>query len=147
MMGRPNLRLSFRQVRPMNASFTQAAAAVQENFRFGVSGMTCASCVRRVERGLLTVPGVSAASINLATETAEVTATGAVPLQALADAVRQAGYEVASRDVELTIEGMTCASCVARIERALRKLPGVIEATVNLATERAAVRGSNASGG
>lgn len=124
----------------MNASFTQAAAAVQENFRFGVSGMTCASCVRRVERGLLTVPGVSAASINLATETAEVTATGAVPLQALADAVRQAGYEVASRDVELTIEGMTCASCVARIERALRKLPGVIEATVNLATERAAVR-------
>jgi Cu+-exporting ATPase len=124
----------------MNASLTQAAAAIQDNFRFGVSGMTCASCVGRVERGLLAVPGVSGASINLATEMAEVTATAPVPLQALADAVRKAGYEVASRHVELVIEGMTCASCVARIERALRKVPGVIEATVNLATERAAVR-------
>lgn len=124
----------------MNASLTQAAAAIQDNFRFGVSGMTCASCVGRVERGLLAVPGVSAATINLATETAEVSATGTVPLQAIADAVRKAGYEVASRDVELAIEGMTCASCVARIERVLRKVPGVIEATVNLATERAAVR-------
>lgn len=128
-----------RKAPSVNPSLTQTAAAVQDTFRFGVLGMTCASCVGRVERELLALPGVHAATVNLITETAEISASE-VPWQALTEAVRKAGYGIASREVELTVKGMTCASCVARIERALRKVPGVIEATVNLATERAMVR-------
>ncbi|WP_251269058.1 cation transporter, partial [Enterobacter hormaechei] len=89
----------------------------------------------RVERSLRAVAGVSDASINLATEVAEVTAPAAA-LPALIAAVKQAGYEVASQERDLIIEGMTCASCVARVERALRAVPGVMEVSVNLATER-----------
>lgn len=124
----------------MNAPLSQAATALQNQFRFGVSGMTCASCVGRVERGLQAIPGVSDATINLATETAKVTSDARVTLQMLAANVQKAGYQVAQRQVDLAIEGMTCASCVSRIERALLKLPGVMAATVNLATERALVR-------
>jgi Cu+-exporting ATPase len=124
----------------MNTSLSAAAAALQDNFRFGVGGMTCASCVGRIERGLMAVAGVASATVNLATETAEVQTNGAVPLHELAAAVERAGYAVQTRTVELAISGMTCASCVRRIERALAKVPGVIEATVNLATERTTLR-------
>jgi Cu+-exporting ATPase len=124
----------------MKASLSSAAAALQDNFRFGIGGMTCASCVGRVERGLMAVAGVAGATVNLTTETAEVRTNGAVPLGDLAAAVERAGYAIQARPVELAIAGMTCASCVGRIERALAKVAGVLEATVNLATERATVR-------
>ncbi|MFO1201080.1 MAG: heavy metal translocating P-type ATPase [Tabrizicola sp.] len=101
--------------------------------------MTCASCAGRVERALKAVPGVGAATVNLATETAEI--TGIAPTEALIGAVEKAGYQVPSRAQELTIEGMTCASCVARVERALKAVPGVSLANVNLATESARVEG------
>ncbi len=103
-----------------------------------VEGMTCASCAGRVERALAKVPGVAAAHVNLATEQAEVTGTAAAP--ALAEAVAAAGYAVPVRQIELGIEGMTCATCAGRVERALRRVPGVLDAGVNLATERAALR-------
>ena len=106
-----------------------------------VEGMTCASCVGRVERALQTVPGVETASVNLATERAEVTGP-ALDRTLLVKAIEDAGYEVASRPVDLVIEGMTCASCVARVERALSAVPGVTRAVVNLATERATVTGA-----
>ncbi|GAG36133.1 unnamed protein product, partial [marine sediment metagenome] len=108
--------------------------------RFGIVGMTCASCVTRVERSLKAVPGVAHASVNLATEAAEVVLEGTVPAPTLVAAVEKAGYAVATSTVELAIEGMTCASCVARVERALKKVPGVLQASVNLATERARVQ-------
>src|SRR5690606_9384261 len=92
----------------------------------------------RVERALNKVPGVSAASVNLASERAHVEA-GADQLGALLDAVQQAGYEVPLGSLELAIGGMTCASCVGRVERALGKVPGVHGASVNLASERARV--------
>lgn len=101
-----------------------------------VSGMTCASCAGRVERALKKVPGVAAASVNLASEQARVQAP-ADSLPALVAAVEQAGYQVPARSLELSIEGMTCASCVGRVERALKKVPGVREVSVNLASERA----------
>jgi Au+-exporting ATPase len=105
--------------------------------------MTCASCVKRVEKALAKVPGVRDVAVNLATERAMVHLEGgrAVDLSALTAAVTQAGYAVPERTTELAVEGMTCASCVGRVERALRKVPGVSEASVNLATERATVRG------
>jgi P-type Cu+ transporter len=107
---------------------------------FNVRGMTCASCVSHVEKALVATPGVTSASVNLATERAEVTlAPGADPA-ALAKAVADAGYEPVVEAIELGVSGMTCASCVAHVEKALKDVPGVLEASVNLATERASVR-------
>ncbi len=103
-----------------------------------VSGMTCASCAGRVERALLKVPGVEAASVNLANEQVRVEAASG-DLAELIQAVEKAGYGVPAQSLELAIEGMTCASCVGRVERALLKVPGVRSASVNLASERAHV--------
>lgn len=107
-----------------------------------VEGMSCASCVGRAERALTAVPGVVSVSVNLATERAEV--ISAVPLNRalLVEAVQNAGYEVPQHNQDIAIEGMTCASCVGRVERALAAVPGVTAATVNLATERATVSGT-----
>jgi Cu+-exporting ATPase len=115
--------------------------AAGERLSIGVRGMTCAACAGRVERALARVPGVSEASVNLALERAQVTLAGepAQPL-ALVGALREAGYEAADARLELGVRGMTCAACVARVERALRRVPGVLEASVNLATEKASVR-------
>jgi P-type Cu+ transporter len=108
--------------------------------RLQVQGMTCASCVGRVEKALLAVPGVDSADIHLGTEQALVSAASTVSAQTLADAVHRAGYEVVTVERELQIGDMTCSSCVSRVEKALSRLPGVISASVNLATERATVR-------
>jgi len=105
-------------------------------FNLPIAGMTCASCAGRVERALSKVIGASAVSVNLATEQARVQAPSD-SLPALMDAVQQAGYSVPQHSLELSIDGMTCASCVGRVERALAKVPGVKSVSVNLANERA----------
>lgn len=105
-------------------------------FDLPIAGMTCASCAGRVERALSKVIGASAVSVNLATEQARVQAPSD-SLPALMDAVQQAGYSVPQQNLELSIDGMTCASCVGRVERALAKVPGVKRVSVNLANERA----------
>ncbi|MFN0163572.1 MAG: heavy metal translocating P-type ATPase, partial [Burkholderiales bacterium] len=105
-----------------------------------IEGMTCASCVRRVETSLARVAGVVDVSVNLATEAATVTAADAVGARELEDAVARAGYTVPQDSVVLDIQGMTCASCVGRVEKALKRVPGVAGAEVNLATERATVQ-------
>ncbi|WP_130907149.1 heavy metal translocating P-type ATPase [Pseudomonas sp. Sample_16] len=105
-------------------------------FDLPIAGMTCASCAGRVERALSKVIGASAVSVNLATEQARVQAP-ADSLPALMDAVAKAGYSVPQQTLELNIDGMTCASCVGRVERALTKVPGVKSVSVNLANERA----------
>ncbi|MGK4306698.1 heavy metal translocating P-type ATPase [Pseudomonas mosselii] len=105
-------------------------------FDLPIGGMTCASCAGRVERALRKVTGTEHVSVNLATEQARVQAP-ADSLPALVDAVRDAGYSVPTRTLELQIGGMTCASCAGRVERALGKLPGVEQVSVNLANESA----------
>ena len=112
-----------------------------KELNIGVQGMTCAACVSRVERGLKKVEGVEGASVNLATENATVRydPEKTTP-QALMERVRETGYTPLVAEAELGVTGMTCAACVARVEKALRKLPGVTEASVNLATERASVK-------
>lgn len=105
-------------------------------FDLPIAGMTCASCAGRVERALRKVSGAGAVSVNLATEQARVQAPGD-SLPALMEAVERAGYSVPQQTVELNIDGMTCASCVGRVERALTKVPGVKSVSVNLANERA----------
>lgn len=125
----------------MNMQARQPSVSSTDRMVIDVEGMTCASCVAHVERALKAVPGVASASVNLATERAEVTGP-ALDRAALVQAVEGAGYAVPARHVDLEIEGMTCASCVARVERALKTVPGVTSAAVNLATERATVTGS-----
>ncbi len=118
-----------------------------------VGGMTCASCVRRVERGLTRLEGVDGAEVNLATERARITFDPTrVSLESVIKKIEDTGYtatveeiekpgdeKVEDAELDLTISGMTCASCVRRVERALSKVDGVSDAAVNLATEHASV--------
>ena len=107
----------------------------------GVQGMTCASCVRYVEEALTEVPGVESASVNLATERATVELDPlTVPASLLSDVLDDAGYGAVVDVVTMNVGGMTCASCVGYVERALNEVPGVVSSSVNLATERATVR-------
>ena len=108
-----------------------------------VRGMSCAACVGRVERALRTVEGVAAASVNLATERATVvlgSGAAAVVATAVGAAIRDAGYEPVESTITFDIEGMSCAACVGRVERAVQSVPGVLEANANLATNRATIR-------
>ncbi|MCU0937893.1 MAG: heavy metal translocating P-type ATPase, partial [Burkholderiaceae bacterium] len=102
--------------------------------------MTCASCVARIEKALGALPGVTRAVVNLAAERADVSFAGRPDPAAIARAIEGAGYAVATENTELAIEGMTCASCVGRVEKSLARVPGVLGAAVNLATEKAQVR-------
>ena len=104
-----------------------------------IDGMSCASCVAHVQKALSGVDGVAEANVNLATERATLTFNAEVPTDVLVAAVRDTGYEVKTESVTLSIGGMTCAACVAHVQKALGKVPGVLEANVNLATEKAAV--------
>jgi len=105
-----------------------------------ISGMTCASCVAHVEKALNELPGVEKATVNLATERATVQfANREIGTDVLIEAVRNSGYDVPSETLTLPIGGMTCASCVAHVEKGLEGVPGVTKVAVNLATERAAV--------
>ena len=126
---------------PVPAATDEAA---RTSLDLAVGGMTCASCVARVEKALLAVPGVAEAAVNLANERARVTLDRPVAPGRLVEAVEGAGYEARplaeERAVDLAIEGMTCASCVSRVEKALAAVPGVAEASVNLANGRARVR-------
>lgn len=123
-----------------NASLSPSLTGSQApEWRLPIDGMTCASCVRRVENALAKVPGVQDVAVNLATEQATLRADSGAVLPAAAKAIADAGYEVPRETVELNIADMTCASCVGRVERALRAVPGVLDAQVNLATERASV--------
>ncbi len=105
-----------------------------------ITGMTCASCVAHVEKALNEVPEVAEAAVNLATERATVHfSNGRVDTDTLIKAVRDSGYDVLIETISLPIGGMTCASCASHVEKGLSDLPGVVSATVNLATERATV--------
>ena len=104
-----------------------------------IEGMTCASCVGRVERALQKLPGVMEASVNLATESASVRSAPGIGLADLRVTIEKAGFTVGESSVTLDIDGMTCASCVSRVEKALLRVSGAVRAEVNLATESACV--------
>ncbi|MCE8003634.1 heavy metal translocating P-type ATPase [Billgrantia ethanolica] len=105
-----------------------------------LTGMSCASCVARIEKAISNVPGVTNAKVNFATERAEVVFKDTADPNSLVQAIENSGYGAATESVELALEGMSCASCVGRIENALKATTGVIEASVNLASEKAYVR-------
>lgn len=105
-----------------------------------ITGMSCASCVARIDQVLESIEGVLSANINLATQKATIVYD---PTQirppALAKIIKELGYGVVLDRLELTIGGMHCASCVHRVEQGLKNTPGITDAIVNLATERAVV--------
>jgi Cu+-exporting ATPase len=106
-----------------------------------IKGMTCATCAGRVEKALRAVPGVEA-SVNLSSEQADLVFDPAqVQPATLVDAVSRAGYDIPAETRELAISGMTCATCAGRVEKALLSVPGVRQAEVNLASEKATVEG------
>ncbi len=113
---------------------------IHQTITLSVEGMTCGSCVGRVERALMAAPGVTGAEVNLATQTARIVTDGSTGAAALAQVLTAAGYPARLSELDLVVRDMTCASCVGRVERALAGVPGVVSASVNLATETAHLR-------
>ncbi len=112
------------------------------SIHFPISGMTCSACAARLEKALSRRPGIVKAAVNFALERADVTYDPAVTgLLDIAEAVKNAGFEVPKNNFSFAIGGMTCSACAARLEKALKKVPGVTDATVNFALERADVTG------
>ncbi|USK54585.1 heavy metal translocating P-type ATPase [Cytobacillus solani] len=108
--------------------------------QFQITGMTCAACATRIEKGLNKMEGVSDANVNLALEKATVKFDAAKMGPAdIQEKIRALGYDVITEKVELVLTGMTCAACATRIEKGLNKMDGIISANVNLALEKAAV--------
>lgn len=107
------------------------------NITIPIIGMSCASCASKIEKALLETPGVTSASVNFATERATVDYEGEVP--SIVDSIKSAGYDIATSTTTLPIGGMSCASCVTKVEGGILSLDGVLRASVNLATERATV--------
>ncbi|HCO55711.1 MAG TPA: heavy metal translocating P-type ATPase, partial [Pelagibacterium sp.] len=117
----------------MNAPVSRQSTTLS----FPVEGMSCASCVKRVETAAAKLPGVVEARANFANETLTVSPGPDFDATALRAAIKDAGYELPVEKLEIGIEGMSCASCVKRVEDALAGAPGIVSASVNLATERA----------
>ena len=114
-------------------------AVPTQRIRLSLEGMSCASCVGRVERALRAVEGVTEAAVNLGTEAAEVRFRSPADLAQMAAAVERSGYHLREETVTLEVEGMTCAACTGRVERVLRAQTGVTGAEANLAMRRARV--------
>ena len=105
----------------------------------GIEGMSCGSCVGRVEAALSKLDGVQSVSVNLAAETARVNLDGGSRLAAVVEALDDLGYPARRAHVTLSVSSMSCGSCVGRVEQALLAVPGVVSASVNLAGETASV--------
>ena len=105
-----------------------------------IGGMSCASCALKIEKGLANAEGVSKATVNFAAERATVVfSADQTNLSTLISKVKDLGYEAKTEKVTLPVQGMTCASCVNKVEKALKSLKGVVNVNVNFATERASV--------
>lgn len=112
----------------------------EHSVTFNVREMNCGSCVGRVEKALLAVPGVQEATVNLAAETATVVVRDSFDMGLIATALDIAGYPAELQTFRFSIQNMSCASCVGRVERALAAVPGVVSASVNLPQEEATVQ-------
>ena len=131
----------------MNQAVVSTRPSAAASLPVAIGGMHCASCVRRVEAAIGKVPGVASAVVSLAAERADIVlAPGAKPAEVMdgvEGAVAKTGFAVEPRRFEVAVVGMHCASCVRRVESALRGVPGVRSAFVNLATERATIEAAS----
>ena len=115
---------------------------VHQKFHAQVDGMTCASCVRRIETALLAKGGVLTAEANLADASVDVTYDAPASPDGLVRLLKEAGYPARVENLRFDVDGMSCASCVLKLETALKAVPGVIEAVINLADQSATIRHS-----
>jgi Cu+-exporting ATPase len=115
----------------------------QQSFDIDVTGLTCGSCVKSAESAMTQVEGVATASVNLATGRARLdlatSAQAAATLREVAQALTKAGYPAATQSLQLELTGVTCGSCISRVESALNSVPGVLSASANLSLSRAQV--------
>lgn len=125
---------------PSTRPSAPASGSAGTRLTLPVEGMSCASCVGRVERALAALPGAVDVCVNLATGRASLVLPEGVPASRAVEAIHEAGYDVPESVTAVAVEGMSCASCVGRVERALLALPGAVAASVNLATGRAELR-------
>ena len=110
-----------------------------ETISLSIEGMSCASCVGRVDRALAGVQGLRDVSVNLVAETASFVVHEPEQIKAASAALTELGYPARTSRVTLNVTSMTCASCVGRVDKALAAVPGVVEVSVNLASETATV--------
>ncbi|WP_412776164.1 heavy metal translocating P-type ATPase [Thalassospira lucentensis] len=123
-----------------DAKTPQSRSANSRDVNLEITGMSCAGCAGRVEKSVGGLEGVTSVDVNLALNTAHVAFDGdKVDVRHIAQAVADAGYSVAEETWSYDIDGMTCANCAGRVEKALAALPGVTEATVNFALEQASI--------
>jgi len=119
-----------------------AALAGPEQAHFEIGGMTCGACAVRLEKALARAAGIDSATVNFALERADVRFDPAtIDIDGIAGVVERAGFSVRDENFSFPVGGMTCSACSGRVEKALRSVPGVLDASVNLALERADVRG------
>src|SRR5690554_49323 len=105
-----------------------------------IQGMTCAACAAKIEKALSKMTGVEKVNVNLAMEKASLEYDSSkVGINDFNEKIKKLGYAVFQDKIDLKIIGMTCAACVAKVEKKLNTLPGVVKATVNLATEKASI--------
>ena len=117
-----------------------AAARSAVDLHLPIEGMTCAACVQRLETALRQAPGVVRADVNLALESARVAIdAGETDAGTVAETVARTGFAVRTEERAFAVQGMTCSACANRVETALERIPGVVDANVNLALERVAV--------
>ena len=111
-----------------------------EKTHIHITGMTCTTCAATIEKGLVETPGVEQVNVSFASEKASIEYDPSkVDLAKIKNTISQIGYGVATKKSIFPVAGMTCASCVSRVEEALTSVPGVISASVNLASEKATV--------
>jgi Cu+-exporting ATPase len=115
-------------------------ARKSEKTSIPITGMTCTTCAATIEKGLVETPGIEQARVNFASEKASIEYDPSkADLAKIKNTISQLGYGVATKKSIFPVAGMTCASCVARVEEALSSVPGVVSANVNLASEKATV--------
>ncbi|MFW2405656.1 MAG: copper ion binding protein, partial [Gammaproteobacteria bacterium] len=125
----------------MNVTPADAAIATTRKADFSVEGMTCGACATRLEKALTRATGVIDAAVNFALERAAVTFDPrSTSMIKIADVVGKAGFDVPEEIYSFGVGGMTCSACSSRVEKALRAIPGVTAADVNIGLERADVR-------
>lgn len=124
----------------MNSAVSLQPVQAALSFEVPIEGMTCASCVSHVEKALTAMPGVKSVSVNLASEKASLSLADGATITGLPGVIERAGYVIPTTEAEYSISGMTCASCVSHVEKAIKAVPGVADVSVNLATERAVVK-------
>ncbi len=123
----------------MSTQQSSQSSAKALSFSIPIQGMTCASCVGRIEKSINKVEGIVSVQVNLATEMAQVQLKSKKDFGAVLLAITKAGYEVPTEEMNFRVTGMTCSSCISHIEEFLAEVPGMLNASVNLATESARV--------